>query len=718
MADAPLPDLLPERGEKPNFDKQVALWSETDRRIRVLGEGVGEVTDAGMAAVAESGGEFTAALTAQTVALLNSIGFTPGSDPAQNVTELQAAVDLAIAEGRDLYLLAAEEWDHGNGTVVVDGPVRIYGQGRYRTVIHQTAQTVPVFHVTGQDVVVENFGIRGQGLNFDVGVATFQDSNGIRIERNAHGFTARQLAFEDIYIGLMVRNFPESPNAQLTTPPTRLERLVVEDVIGKDVWAVLHGGPFDSPRVNDIRGNILPATGHADTNGHAPHLIYVSSPSPQGGVYTDGFFTRGGTFTGLSAWDGPNYIGAAFSFKWCRGIIADDLTARGYRGVVELQGVEDSTFGIVSSMEDKFPAVGSDATRASMSFSSCKRVRVKHLAVDFAAVDHGRALRFESTSSDCEVERLTVVERSTVDRRSGNPTGEISFAVHLQGANNTVRNADITNLGQPKWCAISVTSTGSRGRVINPRIGAGYEAHIRVAAAHVDAVLDYDPLYLVPDRTITSVRTVIDSPASRTVVRDRSIGQTLPPGFVDEFDRGVTVTGLAVTDDGKLWRTAGSGGGILNTSANWRVTNTTAKYIGGGAREAIVADGGSANGTMRTTIATTPTGELGGLAGRVTDWNNYIAVGFNHGVGDGKLNLYKRVGGYRTDVGQSAAGLAVAGAVVELVMSGNSVSVRVNGTQVIAPQTISDVSAVPTHGLMASSTETALTFDRAEFVAA
>jgi hypothetical protein len=639
----------------------------------------------------------------------------PGTSGVPNRMSLQAAVTSAVAAGKDLLINHAGALDI-DGTVNVTGKVRIFGLGRDVTTVHQVTKPLPTFYVTGQDVKFEDFNGSGDGPSFTMGVATFQNYNVIRVQRNAHGFSARRMKFTNHYMGIMFRDYPESPTAGMTVPPNRTERVLIDDVIGDGVWSALHGGPFDSPFINNIRGRYVQATGHADTNGHAPHLVYISSPSPADGIRTDAYYTRGGTITNLNSWDGPDYVGAAFSFKYMRGTQIDNLTARNCRGVIELMGMEDCSFGIVNATEDKYPATGSDATRASVSFNTSKRTKIEKLTVHFAATDHGRALRFEAGSDDNEVENLTVVERGTIARNTGNPNGDISYAVALQGARNTVKNADITNLGAIKWCAFNVFGTGGKGRIINPKInGAGYETHIRVDTAHLDALIDYDPINLTLDRTISTARLYI-APGARTIVRDRSVGQVLPAGFIDEFERGTTVNGLATTDDGKTWRYRDSGAGEGNAS-NWQITSAgVAKYVG--ARSIAMVDGVSANGTLKTTIGTLATTTIAGLAARATDFSNYIGLLFNYGAGDNKLQLVKRVAGASTSVAFSTAAPLAPDAVVELILNGTSVSVKVNGVEVIPAQTIMDFATVTTHGLLGGNGEATLTWKRAEFIPA
>jgi len=712
--------LDPTTGDLSEFSQDGVTW---EHKANVRGpagyNATGAAADAAALAAftAETAGPnaFSAALRAAYGR--NAIVWRPaGADATANRMSLQAAVNTAIAAGADLLLQVVGTCDL-DGTVNVTGKIRIFGLGRGVTTLHQITKPLPTFYVTGQDVTFEDFTGSGDGPSFTMSVATFQNYNVIRIERGAHGFTARRLGFKNHYIGLMFRNYPNDPLTGVTVAPVRTARVVVEDIVVDGVWSALHGGPFDSPHIDNIRGRYVNATGHADTAGHAPHLVYINAPNPADGNRTEAYYTRGGTITNLSAWDGPDYVGAAFSFKYMRGSQIDNLSARNCRGIIELMGMEDCSFGIVNSTDDKYPATGADSTRAAVSFNTSTRTKIEKLSVNFAATDHGRALRFENGSDDNEVENLTVVERGTLARNTGNPNGDIGFAVHLQGNRNTVKNADITNLGAAKWCAFLVTGTGSKGRTINPKInGAGYDAHIRVDISHLDALVDYDPINLTLDRTIATARLAITAGA-RTVVRDRSLGQTLPAGFLDEFSRGVTVNGLATTDDGKTWvyRDSGNPG----NPASWQATaGGVADYVGAAPRAIAMADGVAASGTLKTTIGAMPTGNAAGLAARATDWSNYIGLGFNYGNGDGKLNLFKRVDGVLTTIIQSAAPVLAAGSVVELVLAGTSVSAKVDGVQVIAPQTITEFATITTHGLLHNSAETALTWQRVEFIPA
>lgn len=102
----------------------------------------------------------------------------------------------------------------------------------------------------------------------------------------------------------------------------------------------------------------------------------------------------------------------------------------------------------------------------------------------------------------------------------------------------------------------------------------------------------------------------------------------------------------------------------------------------------------------------------------MTDWNNFVGLDFSWGVGNNQLSLHKRVGGTKTDIASSAVGAVTADSVIELVLNGTSVSAKVNGTQIIAPQTISEHTTATLHGLLGNTNETGLTWKRLEFIPA
>lgn len=625
-----------------------------------------------------------------------------GATGAANRSALQNTITAAATSGVDVFMPAGTF--PIAGTINVASTVRIFGAGKNRTRLQQLTKPSPIFYVTGENVTMEDFYGVGAGLDMTgLNVTVFQDYNVVRVENTAHGFTARRIGGKDIYITILVRPYPNPFNG--VTTPTRLKRFVIQDIEGDGVWSALHGGPFDDPFIDGVRGKCVRATSTDTDADGPPHLVYLNTVLPTGGTYTDEFFTRGGTVDNLVAWDGPDFIGAAFSFKHMRGTQFGKLSARSWRGIAELLSLTDCYLGSLTSTDDKYPATGGGSERASVSFSDCVRTTVGKASIAFANVDHGRAVRFENPSSDCRIDVLDVVDNSTTDRS----TGTTMFDIYVQGVRNTLGQVTLSNKGAARYAGIIFASTGNGGRALDPRIGVGYLYCVRVNAAHQGVVIDYDPLRSSISRSLSGAAVLSIESGANPTIRDRGVGQVLPTGFVDEIERGVTVTGLAATDNGKTWQYKDTGG--------WEVQNDRVDYVGAAGRSLAVVDGGKADGTLRCTIADLGTGFGDGLAFRVVDNNNYLGLMFSGTPADGRLNLHKRIAGTRTSVASPAAGVVVASnAVIEVVMSGTSISVKANGTEVIGPQTVTELATATLHGLLGTADGAGVKTGRIEFV--
>lgn len=125
-------------------------------------------------------------------------------------------------------------------------------------------------------------------------------------------------------------------------------------------------------------------------------------------------------------------------------------------------------------------------------------------------------------------------------------------------------------------------------------------------------------------------------------------------------------------------------------------------------------DAGLADGVVTVRQRSTSNNNTFGAAlGRYLDTSNFIQARLNPATN--MVELQKRVAGTTTTVA-SAAHTYTPGDKISLVMQGNQVSVRVNGTQKIAPQTIAEFVTVTKHGFIGSgSAGTTVTVDDAEF---
>lgn len=186
----------------------------------------------------------------------------------------------------------------------------------------------------------------------------------------------------------------------------------------------------------------------------------------------------------------------------------------------------------------------------------------------------------------------------------------------------------------------------------------------------------------------TSTYTVPQSETIRGFSFDFSTYEngTLPAGAVVTVNSGSAIP--AVVQSGKL--TYGTGGTASRTTYAW--------------------EGGGADGTLRAVVG--DVGELWlSLLARVTDAGNLIAVNFRRSSTVTTVNITKRVAnGSAVEVAYTPSVTLVAGDVIEVVMSGTSIEVKVNGATLFGGAvTITEHATVTTHGLMLVSSAVART---------
>ncbi|GAA2230314.1 hypothetical protein N1031_06980 [Herbiconiux moechotypicola] len=181
-------------------------------------------------------------------------------------------------------------------------------------------------------------------------------------------------------------------------------------------------------------------------------------------------------------------------------------------------------------------------------------------------------------------------------------------------------------------------------------------------------------------------------------------------GFVDFFNRADAAT-MGVTDrEGKSWQLFRTGSTMRGAIVSGAVTLSGS---GGTAVEAV--DAYTAHGTLRATIKAIGN-NIGGLAGRVVDDKNYYQVILNVGGSDFHYRLRKVVNGTATLLGTAATAVASTGDVVELVMVGNQISVKVNGVVAIPAVTDNTFTNQELHGIFWGSGGTA-TYEDVQFTA-
>ena len=168
------------------------------------------------------------------------------------------------------------------------------------------------------------------------------------------------------------------------------------------------------------------------------------------------------------------------------------------------------------------------------------------------------------------------------------------------------------------------------------------------------------------------------------------------PGFVDTFDRPQAET-LGTTDDEKSWRTFSVEG---NAPGVWGTTgNGTATMITSGSRHHMaVVDGLASDGTLKTRFSHIDGNRRAGLAIRVLDEENFIAIAPADPVNRG-VRIFKRVNDKQSLVTSSGPDLAV-GDELEVRFSGPSISVFLNGTALFSDN-VPELQDVTAHGFYA-----------------
>ena len=193
-----------------------------------------------------------------------------------------------------------------------------------------------------------------------------------------------------------------------------------------------------------------------------------------------------------------------------------------------------------------------------------------------------------------------------------------------------------------------------------------------------------------------------------------SAGANLPKlplyGFKDTFTRA-DASVLGNTEDGKPWQiiaaSAGATFGITSNQAYCVAVNSP------GTTAMAVADALTADGVI-TYVVGTAAGDSSGAAFRAADISNYFWLANS----SSRITLWKRVAGTATQLAQGPASTPfVAGDTLTITLSGSSIVVRRNGTQVIAV-TETDLSDKTKHGFFASSASVAIRWDSITHVVA
>src|SRR5690242_148898 len=172
--------------------------------------------------------------------------------------------------------------------------------------------------------------------------------------------------------------------------------------------------------------------------------------------------------------------------------------------------------------------------------------------------------------------------------------------------------------------------------------------------------------------------------------------------FADDFTRADTASSMGTTSTGaKLWTSLSGTWGILGNQA----------YCSAGAaatNSAAVVDALSADGTLSVTLATDGTpANSAGVVFRATDDNNYWLFTSSNA-------LFKRVSGSFVSMASGSA-TSAPGDIFSVVMSGNSILCKKNGTTIAAVTDAFNVTATK-HGLRSYNNQTGVHYSAASMV--
>ena len=143
-----------------------------------------------------------------------------------------------------------------------------------------------------------------------------------------------------------------------------------------------------------------------------------------------------------------------------------------------------------------------------------------------------------------------------------------------------------------------------------------------------------------------------------------------PAAVFDDFNRADTTTGLGTSSSGHVWSPT--------TYVSGRILSNQYRGISDGNDRCVTLDVGASDFTVKATIQTDGTSDTS-LVGRYVNDSNYWMAYCGSGA-SGKWGLWYRNGGTYSNVSTSTV-VPVAGDVVELVFSGTSVKLRVNGVE-------------------------------------
>ncbi|QAX94618.1 hypothetical protein SEA_HARAMBE_9 [Gordonia phage Harambe] len=600
--------------------------------------------------------------------LAASYGVSPSATRAENVARLQAAVNAAIAAGKNLILPTTGPGE----TIKVDATVTIGGAGGIeiqtpgRCVFDQSVREA-VFKVSAPNVIIRpGFEFIGQGLDMtgSGGPLEYVRFAAVWIDGGSHGARVYNMKATGFHRALRI-------DASLTETPEvvpNLRDIIVDGVLAVDCWTGVSVAGVTDLALSNIRGNYKKAFATDDTDtAQPPHLIYIIDRESVGRLNYNVSIRQ------CHAWDGAD--GAAYALKGIRGYSYDGLFARNCEGILDLINLTDGKAGSAVSIDDVYPAAGA---RASVAIKNSVRAEVRAV-VTAKTGDYGRLLYVEGGTEDSFIDVDLTVNKTTAVTGNNNGVGRVS------GKRNEVR-ARVTNLGASMQAALSVSSSGSERNTIRDPVTAGSFRYPIELLQGYNHVVEYDARRLVPDAVAGAGATsvFVDAGAVRPLLRNRAVGDVLGTGWFDNFNR-TDGASLASTTDGQAYT-------ILNGAKFTTVGNASFCNLANTGGAFALPAGGTPNGTWRVKIGTPGVGTDGFIfrtdytpAGGSAYPVDGIRLGYNTSGSDARPRLQTRLGGGSwTTVATAPNGTAaVAGSEFVITASGTAITVTLDGTSIL-----------------------------------
>lgn len=641
-------------------------------------------TDQWVAALVNDSGSMTKRSLSSVFATVITPLLIPSDTPAQTLAKIQAAVTLATASGVGVRIPAGQ-WRIAGGYITLSSPITISGLGAQST-IHQKTFPLPIFKVTAPDVTIQDLALTGEGLDATgfplFGDDSFRQHVGIWLDRSATRSTVRRIIGANLSMVVAVGD----PRPGSGYGSSALKDAFIENISGTGVWCVIAGGFADGLTIAHITGQwgYFTGTPSAGDVGSPPHCVYISSD-------TDHWSSRV-SISAVSASGNAAAAAGLLKVKHTVGLETAQITSIGGYGGAEFESVYDSTISGLQIFDDHYADTGGAYGRGAIWLVDCQRVTLDDPRVTFAPGTHGTGIYVESNCTDVTV-RLPHI---TTNRS----TATTNPVIAAKGVRTVIDRPVIRAAGTGQF-EEAISAVGAGSRILNPDVVGThlFGVHVEPAATPtVPICVEYDPITLLPSRLAgpNSLSVRFNTNATNTIIRNRSTG-LIASGISDTFDRANSQS-LGYTDDLKPWIAYGAGG---TYAGSWCIDGNAARFNGGIPRSVIIADGGKADGTLTAVIGAVSAADEG-IVIRASDANNYIAVVPYFGTGDYRVRLIKRVAGTASQIAVSTAA-AVAGDTLAVIFAGNSISVNLNGSQIIAPQTVADFQTATKVGLLGSS---------------